>query len=56
MKQEYTMGKRQSLQQVELGKLDRCMQINEVRTQYTPTEKHHTKINSKWLKDLKHKT
>ena len=34
------MGKRQSFQQIVLGNLDSCMQINE------------TRINSKWLKDL----
>ena len=32
-KQEYSMGKRESLQQVELGKLDSHMYINEARTQ-----------------------
>ena len=41
------MGKK-SLQQVMLGKLDSCMQINEVRTHPTLC----TKINSKCLKGL----
>ena len=31
-RQEYTMGKRKSLQQVVWGKLNNCIQINEVRT------------------------
>lgn len=31
-RQKYTMKKRQSLQQMELGKLDSLMQINEVKT------------------------
>ena len=31
MRQEYMMGKRQSLQQM-VGKLDSCMQVNEFRT------------------------
>ena len=39
------MGKKQSLLQVVLGKLDICMSVSETRT-------HLTKINSKWLKDL----
>ena len=45
--QEYTIEKRQSFQQVMLGKLDSDMQISEVRTDC------HTlhKINSKRLKD-----
>ena len=42
------MGKRQSFQQVLLGNLDSCMQINETRTHLTPC----TKINSKSLKDV----
>ena len=46
-RQQYTMGKRQSLQQVVLGKLVSQAQISEVK-QFSP----HTKINSKWLKDL----
>ena len=41
------MVKRQSLQQVVLGKLDRHMQINNVRT-----PPHTTHKNSKWIKDL----
>jgi len=48
MRQEHKMGKIQSFQQVLLGNLDSCMQINETRTQ------PHTiqKINSKCLKYL----
>ena len=42
------MGKRQSLQQVVLRKLDSCMQFNENRTH--PHTMHI--INSKWLRDL----
>ena len=42
------MGKRQSLQQVVLEKLDSCMYINEVGTHPLTTPK----INSKWLKNL----
>ena len=46
--EEHTMEKRLSLQQVVLGMLDSCMQINEVRTR--PHTIH--KNNSKWLKYL----
>ena len=42
------MEKRQSLQQVVLGKLDSFMNINEIRIPYTPC----TKESEKWLKDL----
>ena len=35
---EYPMGKRQSLQQVVLGKLDSHMQVNEVITHHTQTQ------------------
>ena len=42
------MGKRH-FQQVLLGNLDSCMQINETRTH--PHTMHQNK-NSKWLKDL----
>ena len=41
------MEKRQSLQQVVLGKLDSCMEINEVRT--LPQTIHKS---SKWIKDF----
>ena len=40
------MGKRQSFQQLLLGKLDSWMQTNETTTH------PHIKINSKWLKDF----
>ena len=46
-RQEYKMEKRQSLQQVVLGKLDSCMEINEVRT--LPQTIHKS---SKWIKDF----
>ena len=46
--QEYTMGKRESLQQAVLGKQYSFMQIIEIRT--LPTL--YTKINSKWFKGL----
>ena len=42
------MEKRQSLQQVVLGKLDSCMSNNEVRIQLHSIHRN----NSKWLKDL----
>lgn len=40
------MGKRQSPQQVVLGKRDSCMKVNENRTN------PHTMHKNKWLKDL----
>ena len=42
------MGKRQSFQQVLMGNLDSCMQINETRTH--PHTMHQNKL--KWPKDL----
>ena len=47
-RQEYTMEKRQPLQQVVVGKLDNLMQINEIRT----LPHNIYKINSKWFNDL----
>ena len=41
-KKTYKMGKRQSVQQVLLGKLDSCMQINETRTH--PHTMHENKL------------
>ena len=51
-RQEYTMGKWQSLQQVMLGKLDSCMYINEVRTHPHTIQKN--KLKMAWR--LKYKT
>ena len=47
-RQEYTMEKRQPLQQVVVGKLDNLMHINEIRT----LPHNIYKINSKWFNDL----
>ena len=51
-RQGYKMGKRQSLQQMELKKLDICMWINEVRPH--PHTMHKNKL--KMTSSLKHKT
>jgi len=42
------MGKKQSFQQVVLGKLGSHMEMNAIASTVTPCRK----INSKWLKDL----
>ena len=44
-RQEYTVGKRQSLQQVVLGKLDRHMQNNEIKTFSNTIHKSKLKMN-----------
>ena len=53
-REEYKVGKRQSFQQVLLGKLDSCMYINETGTHTHTMHKTNkqTKKTSKWLKDL----
>jgi len=51
-RQEYKMGKRQSLQQVLLGKLDSCMQIIETRTHPHTMQKNKLKMAER----LKYKT
>ena len=52
MRQEHKMGKRQSFQQVLLGNLDSCMQINKIRTY--PHTMHQNKL--KMAERLKCKT
>ena len=47
-RQKYTMQKRQSLQQVMLGKLDSYIKRMILKCSPIP----HTKINSEWFKDL----
>ena len=51
-REEYKMGKRQSFQQVLLGKLDSCMQINEIGTHPHTMNKNKLKMSLR----LKHKT
>ena len=51
-RQEHNMGKRQTFQQVLLGNLDSCMQINETRTH--PHTMHQNKL--KMAERLKYKT
>ena len=46
--QEYAIRKRESLQQLVLGKLDSCMESNEVRTHLHNIHKNKLK----WLKEL----
>lgn len=46
--QDYTMGKRKSVQQMVWGKLDIHLQIVKLDPQLTP----YTKLTSKWIKDL----
>ena len=47
-RQDYTMLKKQFLQQMILGKLDSYMQKNEIDYYF----KSYTKVSSKWIKDL----
>ena len=44
-KQEYTMGKRQSLQEVVVGKLDSYMKKNEIRTFSNTIHKNKLKMD-----------
>ena len=44
-KQEYTMEKRQSLQEVVVGKLDSYMKKNEIRTSSNTIHKNKLKID-----------